>query len=126
MSTDPYTMEVRLCDDRGLVSDERVEAGSPGTRLAPDLTYRKMLNNLRALNGNPDARVPYEGEPFVCTGSAHAAGEHIRCTSPAHQMPVTDLHSARVALANSAHSAIEFSGMSRQEIDGLRREFERT
>lgn len=83
--TDPYTLEVRLCDDAGLVSNERVEPGSPGTVLDPDLTYMKLLNNLRARNRNPDARKPYTGEPFVCTGSAHLAGEHIRCTGPAHQ-----------------------------------------
>lgn len=79
-----FTMELRLCDDRGLVSDKPVEPGSPGTAFDPALTYRKLLNNLRARNGNPDARGPYEGEPFQCTGSAHLAGEHIRCTSPAH------------------------------------------
>lgn len=67
-----------------MVSDERVEPGSPGTVFDPDLTYRKLLNNLRARNGNADARKPYEGEPFHCTGSAHVAGEHVRCTSPAH------------------------------------------
>ena len=88
---DPYTMEVRLCDDQGLVSDERVEPGSPGTSFDPDLTYRKLLNNLRARNTNPDARAPYEGEPFVCTGSAHVAGEHFRCTSPAHVRPEAPL-----------------------------------
>jgi hypothetical protein len=81
---DPYTMEVRLCDDTGLVSNERVEPDSPGTAFDPDLTYLKLLNNLRAHNANLDARKPYDGEPFVCTGSAHLAGQHIRCTSPAH------------------------------------------
>lgn len=70
--TDPFTLEVQLCDDAGMVSNERV-------------AYLKLLNNLRARNGNPDARKPYTGEPFVCTGSAHLAGQHIRCTSPAHQ-----------------------------------------
>ncbi len=84
---DPFTMELRLCDNAGFVSDERVEDGSPGTVLDPDLTYRKLLNNLRAHNSNPDARAPWEGDPFPCTGSAHAAGEHIRCTSPAHKRP---------------------------------------
>lgn len=82
---DSYTMELRLCDDAGLVSDKRVEPGTPGTTFDPDLTYVKLLNNLRARNGNPDARHPYDGEPFLCTGSGHLAGEHIRCTSPAHR-----------------------------------------
>lgn len=87
--TDPYTMEVRLCDDDGMVSDERVEPGSPGTQFDPDLTYRKLHNNLRARNTNPDTRKPYEGPPFVCTGHAHLGGEHIRCTGPAHAVPVS-------------------------------------
>lgn len=82
---DPYTTEIRLCDDDGIVSHERVEPGSPGTAFDPDLTYFKMLNNLRLANTDPDTRKPYKGEPFQCTGSAHLAGTHIRCTSPAHQ-----------------------------------------
>jgi hypothetical protein len=67
-----------------MVSQERVEVGSPGTAFDPDLTYLRLLNNLRAHNGDPDARRPYTGEPFVCTGSAHLAGEVIVCTSPIH------------------------------------------
>jgi hypothetical protein len=31
--SDPYTAEVRLCDDAGMVSDERVAPGAPGTIL---------------------------------------------------------------------------------------------
>lgn len=78
---DPYTMEVRLCDDEGLVSNERVAPGSPGTILDPELTYLKLLNNLRGHGGHE----PFDGSPFPCTGSAHLAGQHIRCTSPAHR-----------------------------------------
>lgn len=77
---DPFTASARLCDDHGMVSDERVAPGEPGTVLNPALTYRQLLNNLRAHTGLP----PYEGEPFWCTGSAHLAREHFRCTSPAH------------------------------------------
>lgn len=87
--TDPYTSSARLCDDDGLVSDERVPAGDPGTEFDPELTYRKLLNNLRAYTGLP----PYEGEPFHCTGSVHLAGEHMRCTGPAH---VRAMHAALV------------------------------
>lgn len=86
MTDDPYTMEVRLCDDDGIVSHERVEPGSPGTIFDSDLTYYKLHNNLRAHNMNPDTRKPYDGEPFACTGHAHLAGQHIRCTSPAHRV----------------------------------------
>lgn len=74
-------IEVRLCDDAGMVSDERVQPGSHGTILDPDLTYRKLINNLRAHTGLP----PYVGPPFPCTGSAHLAREVFRCTGPAHQ-----------------------------------------
>lgn len=79
--TDPYTMEARLCDDDGMVSDVRVPLGQPGTALDPELTYRRLLDNLRAVRGLPR----YTGPAFGCTGSAHLAAEHIRCTSPAHQ-----------------------------------------
>lgn len=77
---DPYTMEARLCDDRGMVSDERVPPGNPGTIFDPELTYRALLNSLRAYTDLP----AYLGEPFACTGSAHLARQHVRCTSPAH------------------------------------------
>lgn len=77
---DAYTASARLCDDDGLVSDECVPPGEPGTALDPGLTYRRLLDNLRAVTGLPS----YEGVTFRCTGSAHLAGEHFHCTSPAH------------------------------------------
>lgn len=107
---DPFTMEVRLCDDNGMVSDERVEPGSPGTVFDPDLTYRKLLNNLRARNGSADTRKPYEGEPFACTGSAHAAGEHVRCTSPAHRMPQFSVMTVRANAAGSNVAVLSPAG----------------
>lgn len=73
-------MDARLCDDDGVVSDEHV---TPSNALNPTLTYRGLLNNLRRVSGHE----PYQGKPFTCTGSAHLAGEHIRCTSPAHARP---------------------------------------
>lgn len=79
--TDPFTASARLCDDAGLISDERVPSGSPGTAFDLELTYRRLLNNLRAHAGLP----PYEGPALPCTGSAHLAREHFRCTGPAHQ-----------------------------------------
>ncbi|MDQ3933409.1 MAG: hypothetical protein M3340_02120 [Actinomycetota bacterium] len=87
--SDPYTMEVRLCDDAGMVSNERVKPGSPGTAFDPDLTYLRLHNNLAARNTNPDTRKPVT-EPYACTGHAHLAGEHIRCTSPAHAPGLPD------------------------------------
>lgn len=77
-----FTAEVRLCDDDGMVSDAPVMAASPGTILDPELTYRKLLNNLRGHTGLP----AYTGPPFTCTGDAHLAGEHFRCTSPIHAL----------------------------------------
>lgn len=76
--TDPYTAEHRLCDDHGRISDELVEG--PKNPFDPDLTYRKQLNYLRAHTGLS----PYEGKPFLCTGSMHLAGGHIQCTNPIH------------------------------------------
>lgn len=62
IESDPYTMELRLCDDYGMVSGK----------------YIDILNNLRALGGHD----PYNGKPFACTGDAHLAHNHIKCTSP--------------------------------------------
>lgn len=75
-----YTADARLCDDAGMISDEPVTPGSPGTTFDPELTYRRLLNNLRHYTGLP----PYTGTPVACTGSAHLAGEHFRCTNPIH------------------------------------------
>jgi hypothetical protein len=65
---DAFTMDMRLCDDEGMVDGEYVVA----------------LNRLRSLSHLD----PFKGAPFACTGSAHLAGEHIRCTSPAHSQVV--------------------------------------
>lgn len=72
-----YTLEMRLCDDDGMVSRAQTEHGVTG------LTYLDVLNNLRA-HTSPQGEHKRIEEPFACTGSAHLAGEHIRCTSPAH------------------------------------------
>lgn len=74
-------MRARLCDDDGMVSHEPVD---PPNGFDAELTYIKQLNNLRLRSPHPDARRPYRGEPFACTGHVHLAGEHIECTSPAH------------------------------------------
>lgn len=71
-----YTMEMRLCDDAGMVSHEPLS----GDDKSACVSYLHRLNHLRSLSGH----APYDGEPFPCTGSAHLAGEHIKCTSPAH------------------------------------------
>jgi hypothetical protein len=49
--TDPYTIEMRLCDDDGIVRRGRF----------------------------------FKGAEYPCTGHAHYAGEHIRCTTPVHE-----------------------------------------
>lgn len=78
--TDPFTMIIRMCDDDGMVFDTTVAPGAPGATLDPGLTYPKMFNNLRRHGGLE----PYAGQPLRCTGSAHLASEHIRCTNPIH------------------------------------------
>lgn len=50
MIDDPFTMEVSLCGDDGIVRGGAM----------------------------------HHGVDYPCTGHAHFAGEHIRCTSPAH------------------------------------------
>ena len=77
MSTDPYTMELRLCDDAGMVSNEAAPDCQPAK------TYLDVINTLRRHTKPFGEHKPVE-EPFACTGSAHLAGWHIRCTSPAH------------------------------------------
>lgn len=71
---DPYTSERRLCDNAGMVSRELCD-----DTIVPRFTYLDVINNLRRHGGHPPV-----AEPFVCTGHAHLACEHIRCTSPAH------------------------------------------
>lgn len=87
-----YTADIRLCDDAGMVSDDRVEPGSPGTILDPDLTYRRLVNNLRGHTGLP----AYTGPAFHCTGSAHLAREHFRCTNPIHAQTASPVYLATV------------------------------
>ena len=76
---DPFTMATRMCDDDGMVS-ATVATDMQGLA-NPELqrlTYLDKVNNMRRHTGLRPV------EPFACTGSAHLAGEHIRCTSPAH------------------------------------------
>jgi hypothetical protein len=51
-------------------------------RLYPVEEPNAFDNNLRAHTGLKAVE-----QPFRCTGHAHLAGEHIRCTSPAHDRP---------------------------------------
>jgi hypothetical protein len=74
--------DLRMCDDKGMVSNRPVEPGSPGTDETPGLTYLGLLNRLRNTTGLPPAY-----ESFQCTGSAHLAGTTFHCTSPAHGGP---------------------------------------
>lgn len=68
-----FTMEVRLCDEQGVVGHDQYAGRFDGT-------YLEFMNHLRSMTSLP----PYEGAPLACTGSAHLAGERIRCTSPYH------------------------------------------
>jgi hypothetical protein len=71
VTDDPYTMDLELCDAAGV-------------------THLERLNHLRALGGHDR----YDGAPFPCTGHAHLAGQHIRCTSPAHVAPAVTFAAA--------------------------------
>lgn len=84
-SSDPYTMEMRLCDDDGMVSHEAViEPGRVSP--SPDESYLARLNRLRNMSRTAHGDKPeFIEESFTCTGNAHLAAQHIRCTSPAHQ-----------------------------------------
>jgi hypothetical protein len=83
--SDPYTTEARLCDDEGMVSWEPVTDRKEVE--AEDTTYLKRLNILREKTYWARGEKPPEPitEPFGCTGSAHLAGQYIRCTSRAHE-----------------------------------------
>lgn len=88
-SSDPYTMEMRLCDDDGMVSHQAVF--EPG-RVSPsaDPSYLERLNRLRNMSRTAHGDKPeFIDEPFACTGNAHLAAQHIRCTSPAHEQVTT-------------------------------------
>jgi hypothetical protein len=103
----PSVIQVRLCDDDGMVSDQPVEPGSHGTALDPDLTYLRLLNNLRAQTGLPPVR-----EPFPCTGAAHLAGEEFHCTGPAHlsEAQLTSLRQKAAAYDDAVLAWMEVSG----------------
>jgi hypothetical protein len=74
-------LDVRLCDDAGLISHERTATPNG---FDPDLTYYKQFNNLRRNGGHE----PFTGEPFACTGAAHLGPYVIRCTNPLHSAVV--------------------------------------
>jgi hypothetical protein len=82
---DPYTMEMRLCDAYGQVSAGPITAEDhkPTDRTYLD-RHNRLANMTRLLHADDPETVT---EPFVCTGHAHLAGEHIRCTSSAHRNP---------------------------------------
>lgn len=80
---DSYTMETRLCDDRGMVSRERRADYAPG-QCETYLDLVNMWSRWTRYARDPEAEVEPIEEPYACTGHAHLIGEHIRCTSPAH------------------------------------------
>lgn len=75
---DDYTMEMRLCDDDGKVS----RAFIVDERETLDKCCIDRLNRLRNMTLHGDK--PEIVASFMCTGHAHLAGEHIRCSSPFH------------------------------------------
>lgn len=77
---DPYTMDMRLCDDGGMVSHNLVDDDKP----KGDKTYLDRHNRLARMRSVGQEPRPPITKPFACTGDAHLAGAHIRCTSYAH------------------------------------------
>lgn len=86
MLDDPYTMEMRLCDDDGMVSDAPIVEDI--LMATSDRSYLERLNRLINMGRGARGDKPrFIEKPFACTGDAHLIAEHIRCTSPAHQRP---------------------------------------
>lgn len=82
MTNDPYTLELRLCDNNGIVSNKLHD---PPSLFNPGLTYLGMMNNLvKYTCAIQDNKYETITEPFTCTGYAHLIGHHIRCISLAH------------------------------------------
>jgi len=75
---DPYTMNLLMCNHRGVVNNDWCDDNA-------SITYLDRLNNLRATD---DLHAVIT--PFPCSGHAHLAGHHILCTSPAHaRIPIS-------------------------------------
>ena len=73
-------IKIRLCDEQGMVSHEQVPLPEGSQQ-----TFIDRLNYFKTFSANPDARKPYEGEPFPCTGSMSIAGDTIYCNNPFHR-----------------------------------------
>lgn len=86
MVDDPYDMDLRLCDDAGLVSFEEVKDDITSVSMSymdRHLHLQGMTQRGREfLKAHPNLG----DEPFYCTGHAHLAGLHIHCTSPWHEL----------------------------------------
>lgn len=70
-----FNGRLRLCDDRGWVSDEPIDDPEHQPRISGS-TYLDRHNARSGQN---------QEKPFACTGSAHFGGEYFRCSSPFHQ-----------------------------------------
>jgi hypothetical protein len=90
MRDDPYDIDLRMCDDAGLVSSEPVVDGDTldGSYIERFLRLKRMTSV-----GRENLRLkPEQAEGgWGCTGHAHLAGLHIRCTSPWHRATVREL-----------------------------------
>lgn len=108
--SDEYTVAMRLCDDAGMVSHESVDEDRKTAALAdPKLTYLDRLNFLRNLTRIAQGSKPETiDEPFACTGHAHLAGEHIRCTSPAHAKTISSVKLIDVSMVSDPLPGYEF------------------
>lgn len=76
--SDAVTVELRLCDDDGMVSEEIAPDGAPES-------YIGRLNRLKRDFASNWPETRYEGEPFSCSGSQTFPGVIVRCSNPSHR-----------------------------------------
>lgn len=79
-------VEIRMCDDNGWVSHKPVNE-QVDTLDKSYLERHSRLAGPTLPSGDKRRGWPFtDGEGWQCTGHAHYAGLHIRCTSPAHNV----------------------------------------
>jgi hypothetical protein len=112
--SDDYTMALQLCDESGLVSDEQVDedgAPFPHSYLQRHVHLQGLTQGGREfLKAHPEC-----GEKsWPCTGHAHLAGQHIRCTSPSHARTDPTRHALSGGLEGRTILSIPALGITAQ------------
>lgn len=84
---DPFDIDLRLCDDDGMVSHKPIETRDGELPTLDESYMARHLRLQRMSSRGLEYLKQYPGfgdDPWPCTGHAHMAGLHIRCSSPAH------------------------------------------